>query len=230
MRITTRNLVLVSFLVLIVAAAAAVALRSTFQVPAVSEEEVRAMVQTSIQREATESFLITGYLEVTTTAVVDNRRILFPDVFDIPLGTTRATVRAPGRVSYGFDVEQLQPEMIYVNEQDIYIQIPNLRVYSTEPDLTQMEVETEVGWARLPASARSAERRAIGELSNALRRQGEGHLQTAMQPRLNTARALEQLLVPVFGAAGLGEMQLHFEVGEGVMLEAEVDGPAAAAE
>lgn len=222
MRITTRNLVIASFAVLIVLATATFAFRSVWQTPRVSEEEVRTMVQTAIQREAAESFLVTGYLDVTTTAIVDNRRILFPDLLDIPLGTTRATVRAPGRVSYGFDVEQLQPEMIYVNESDIYIQIPLLRVYSTEPDLTQMEVETDIGWARLPASGRSAERRAIGELSNSLRRQGESHLESAMQPRLNTARALEQMLVPVFSAAGLGEMELHFEMGEGVLLEAEI--------
>lgn len=222
MRITTRNLVIASFAILAVAAGAALAFRSFLRTPSVSEEEVRTMVQTSIQREATESFLVTGYLEVTTTAIVDNRRTLFPDIFDIPLGTTRATVRAPGRVSYGFDVEQLQPEMIYVSENDVYIQIPLLRIYSTEPDLTQMEVETATGWARTSASARSAERRAIGELSNSLRRQGESHLDTAMQPRLNTARALEQLLVPVFTAAGMGQLEIHFEVGEGIMLEADI--------
>lgn len=187
--------------------------------PAISETEVRQLIQTSIEREATASFLVTGYLEVTTRAIVDNTRILLPDLLDIRLGTTRATVRAPGRVSYGFDVGELQREMIYVDGDVIWIQVPRLQVYSTEPDLSQLEVETDVGWARLPSSARSAERRAIAELDAALRRQGESHLASAMQPRINTARALERLLVPILGAAGFSAPQIRFELGEGVLLE-----------
>lgn len=219
MRASALNLVRISAAILVIVIATTAAYRLWWAPPQVSETEVRSLIHTSIQREAEESFFVTGSLDVTTTAIVDNTRIILPDVLDLRLGTTRATVRAPGRVSYGFDVNELQEEMIHVAGNVISIQIPRLQVYSAEPDLTQLEVETEMGWARLPASARSAERRAVAELNAALRRQGETHLSNAMQPRVNTARALEQLLMPVLRATGIMSPELRFELGEGVLLE-----------
>lgn len=218
MRPSTRNLVRLALAIGIVAALAIAAYRQFWSAPTVTETEVREMIHTSIEREARESFLVTGYLDVTTTAIVDNTRILFPDILDLRLGTTRATVRAPGRVSYGFDIADFPREMIHVEGETIWIQIPRLQVYSAEPDLTALDVQTDVGWARLPASARSAELAAIGELNDALRQQGEAHLASAIQPRVNTARALEQLLVPILQSAGIQSPQLRFEVGEGVSI------------
>lgn len=216
---TPRNLVRAAAAALVIVLLATVVYRIWRADPRVTEEEVRSLVRSSIQREAEASFYVTGYLEVTTTAIVDNTRIFLPDLLDLRLGTTRATVRAPGRVSYGFDVSNLQEEMIHVEENVVWIQIPHLEIYSAEPDLSQLEIETELGWARLPASGRSAELRAIGELNAALRRQGDSHLGSAMQPRANTARALERLLLPVLGAAGIESPQLRFELGEGVSIE-----------
>ena len=219
MRASPRNLVLAAVLALALVTLATLAYRVWTTRPRITETEIRELVHTSIQREATASFFVTGYLEVTTTAIVDNTRILLPDLLDLRLGTTRVTVRAPGRVSYGFDISNLQEEMIRIEEDVVWIQIPLLEVYSTEPDLSQLEVETDVGWARLPSSGRSPERRAVAELDSALRRQGEAHLASAVQPRVNTARALERLLVPVLGAAGIRSPQLRFELGEGVLLQ-----------
>ena len=218
MRPSTRNLVRIAVAIAILAAVATAAFRLLWSPPRVSETEVRDLVHTSIQREATASFFVTGYIEVTTTAIVDNTRILLPELLDLRLGTTRATVRARGRASYGFDVSELEREMIAYDGEVVWIQIPRLQVYSAEPDLTSLEVETDLGWARMPASGRSAERRAIGELNAALRRQGEAHLSQAMQPRVNTARALEQLLVPVLQGMGIEAPQLRFELGEGVLI------------
>ncbi|HUE96354.1 MAG TPA: DUF4230 domain-containing protein [Longimicrobiaceae bacterium] len=219
MRPSARNLVRIALGIGIFIMVVTMAFRLFWAPPRVSETEVRELIHTSIQRESTASFYVTGTLDVTTTAIVDNTRILFPDLLDLRLGTTRATVRTPGRVSYGFDVSELEREMIYVDGGIIWIQIPRLQVYSAEPNLSALEIETDVGWARMPASARSAERRAIGELNDALRRQGEAHLSTAMQPRVNTARALELLLVPILQAAGIEQPQLRFELGEGVLLQ-----------
>ena len=219
MRASALNLVRIAAAIIVILIAITAAYRVWWAPPQVSETEVRSLIHTSIQREAEESFFVTGSLDVTTTAIVDNTRIILPDVLDLRLGTTRATVRAPGRVSYGFDVNELQEEMIHVSENIVSIQIPRLQIYSAEPDLTQLEVETDVGWARLPESARSAERRAVAELNAALRRQGETHLSNAMQPRVNTARALEQLLMPVLRATGIQNPELRFELGEGVLLE-----------
>jgi hypothetical protein len=118
--------------------------------PRLSETDIRDVVYSTIQRESPESFLITGVLEVTATTRVENTRTLLPGVMGIDLGTTSATVRVPGRVSYGFDVRQLTPAMIRVLPGDtIEVTVPEPVLYSVEPNLEQMEVETQRGWLRL---------------------------------------------------------------------------------
>ncbi|MEX2581643.1 MAG: DUF4230 domain-containing protein [Gemmatimonadota bacterium] len=188
--------------------------------PVIDAREVRERIYTSVEREASESFLVTGSLQITTTLTVDDTRVLFPNTFDISLGTTRATVRVPGIVSYGFDVRELEPEMIHVSENLVEIELPMVRIYSAEPELSEMEVETSVGWARMRASAQDAERVAVRRLGDALRRQGEAHLESSMQPRVNTAKALEVMVLPVLESVGFVDPQLRFLLGEGVLVEA----------
>lgn len=187
--------------------------------PVVNAREVQQQIYTTVVSEASASFLVTGRLDVNTTLVVDDTRVLFPNTLGLSLGTTRATVRVPGVVSYGFDVTELEPEMIRVTDDIVEIELPLLRVYSAEPDLARMEVETDVGWARLPSSARAAERTAVAHLGDGLRRQGEAHLRDSAQPRINTARALQAMVTPVLTAAGMNEPRIRFLLGEGILLE-----------
>jgi hypothetical protein len=194
---------------------------SRWQPPRLSEHEIREAVYTTIQREAAASFYVTGFIETTTTAVVEDTRVLLPRLLDVRVGTTRATVRVPGRVSYGFDARQLEPEMIRVRDEVIEVRIPELAIYSAEPDLAQMEVQTDVGWTRLPSSGQQAEHRALRQINDALRRQGEAHLESSVQPRLNTARALETMLTPVLRSAGVPEPRLRFRVGGDLVVEGE---------
>jgi hypothetical protein len=209
-----------SFLILLGVIAAGIgAYRAFGGGPALDAREIRQQIYTAVVSEATESFLVTGRLEVNTTLVVNDTRVLFPDLLDFSLGTTRATMRVPGVVSYGFDIRELEPEMIHVTEDLVEIELPMLRVYSAEPDLAKMEVETDIGWARLPASARAAERTAMNQLGDALRRQGEAHLESSAQPRINTARALEVMVTPVLRATGTADPQIRFLLGEGLLLE-----------
>jgi hypothetical protein len=197
------------------------AVRAVWTPPRLTEREIREAVHVSLQREAGETFYVTGHLDLTATTVVTDTRVLLPDLLGLDLGTTRATVRVPGRVSYGFDVRQLRPEMIDVDveEKEITIRLPDLSVYSAEPDLAALEVETSTGWARTRATGQEAERLAVRHLGEALRRQGEAHLASSTQPEINTARALEEFLAPVLAALGLPDHRLRFSLGGGVTVE-----------
>ncbi|MDX1546601.1 MAG: DUF4230 domain-containing protein [Rhodothermales bacterium] len=180
-----------------------------------TEEAVRQTVVTTLQAEAAASFYVTGTLDVTATTTVENTKVLFPDLFGFELGTTRARVRLPGRVAYGFDVRALRAEDIrFLEDGAVEIVLPALSVFSVEPRLEAMEVETDVGWARTRAgSGKAVTERAIAFAQEALRRQGERYLEDATQPRLNTGEALEALLRPVLQAAGMPEPRLRFRVG-----------------
>lgn len=182
--------------------------------PHLSETEIRDVVYSTIQRETSESFLITGALEITTTTRVENTRTLLPGIFGMDLGTTTVTVRVPGRVSYGFDVRRLTADMITVIGDTVEVDVPEPVVYSVEPNLSQMEVETQRGWLRLSqATTEEVRGRAIELVQGTMRAQGVRHLQTSTQPRINTADALYEMLSPPLIAAGLENPQIRFRIG-----------------
>lgn len=185
------------------------------QRPQVTRVDVRDVVYSTIQRETPEAFLITGALEVTATTRVENTRTLLPGVLGIDLGTTSATVRVPGRISYGFDARQLTPEMINVMGDTIEVVVPEPVLYSVEPNLEQMEVETRRGWLRLSRSTVDQVRgRAIELVQQTMRAQGAAHLEGSVQPRINTADALYQMLRPVLIAAGIEDPLIRFRIGD----------------
>ena len=190
--------------------------------PRLSEEAVREVVVSTIQHEAPASFYVTGYLDLTTAVTVRSTKRLLPDALGgLDLGTTQTTVRMPGRVSYGFDVRQLQPEAIRVlPDGTIEVTVPELSLYAVEPRLEAMEVQTSVGWARLHGSSgRRVEQQALRRVREAMGAQGRAHVGRATEPRLNTAAALEQLLTPVLQAAGVPEPRFRFKLGPEVILE-----------
>jgi len=210
-------------LLLLLLVVVGVALGLLLRLPRVSEEVVRQAVVTTIQQEAPASFFITGYLDITATSTVESTRYLFPDLMAFDLGTTRASVRMPGRVSYGFDVTDLRAEDIQVREDDVVeVTLPSLQLYAVEPVLEKMEVETTVGWARLYASSgREAEHQAIRYVREALREQALQHLNTATQPQINTARAIETLLRPALQATGLKAPHFRIYIGPDLVLQPE---------
>lgn len=187
--------------------------------PRLSERQVRETVYTTLQREADTTFVITGYIQLMVTTRAEDTRVLFPNTLDLSLGTTRATVRVPGRVSYGFDMSELTPEMIRLVNDTVELELPELTIYSAEPDLAELQVETTTGWARFAVTAQETERRAIQHLNQALRSQGERHLTDAMQPRINTGRTLQRLLTPPLQAAGFAEPKYRIRIGEEILVE-----------
>jgi hypothetical protein len=212
-----------SIVLLIAAAVALVAgallLIPRLQAPRVTERVTAEAIHAAIQREADTTFVVTGYLEVVATVRSQDTRVLLPDFLNLPLGTTRATVRVPGRVSYGFDISQLTVEMIRVDGDTVEVEVPPVTIYSTEPDLSRLEVETTTGWARRPVTAQEAERRAVQLLSSGLQQQGEAHLARSAQPRVNTARALRRMLDPVITGLGMERPHVRVNLGAGLVLE-----------
>jgi hypothetical protein len=143
-----------------------------------------------------------------------SRRFL-PGVLDLSLATVESTVRVPGRVSYGIDVAQIREDAIRVIGDTVEIRVPDPRVYSVEPMLEEMDVQTESGWLRLRGDAREqVQQRAIALVQPALRAQATQHLADSEQPRINTAETLHELLLPTFRAAGIRQPVFRFIISD----------------
>jgi hypothetical protein len=211
--VLSRVSVIAALLVLLIVAATAIALWS--RRPQLSEEQVRDAIYSTIQREVPAAFLVTGWIDVTAVTRVENTRTVLPGIVGLDLGTTSANVRVPGRVSYGFDVRSLRPEMIRLLADGVVeVDVPEPTIYSVEPDLSQMEIETRRGWARLSsATTERARDRAIELVQATMTGQGQRHLASSSQPRINTADALYDMLRPVLVAAGMTDPQIRFRIG-----------------
>ena len=189
----------------------------------VSEEKVRQAVVTTLQQEAPASFYVTGTLQLTAATTVRNTKTLLPDLLDFSMGTTEASVRLPGRVSYGFDVRKLQGEDIRLLENGVVeVTLPALSIHAVAPRLSEMEVKTNVGWARLyRSSGRRVEQKAIRVAEKALRQQAQQHLDTSAEPRVNTARALKKMLTPILESAGVTDPRFRIQMGPEIVMEPE---------
>ena len=183
-------------------------------VPRITEEDVRVAVTTTVEREAPASFLVTGTLDATATARVANRQTFLPGLLDLDLGTSEATVRVPGRIAYGFDVRTLTPDRIrLLDDGTVEVTLPALTVFSVEPDLGRMDVQTRRGWARSAESADALEGEALRRVSGALRQQGQSVLASdALTARQNTATALAAMLRLALVAAGIDEPRFRFRL------------------
>ncbi|HUE77415.1 MAG TPA: DUF4230 domain-containing protein [Longimicrobiales bacterium] len=213
-----RAWILLAVVAVLVAAAIVVVLR--FEPPRLTEDQIRRALFTTIQRESPQAFLVTGRLEVTATTRVENSKVFLPGIVSLDLGTVRSTVRVPGSVSYGFEVDSLRPEMVRMMEDGtIEVELPPLAVYAVQPNLARMEVETERGWARLGATEDQVERQAIAIVEGAMRRQGLAHLRGSYQSRINAARALQRLLTPALQGLGMEEPRFRFRLGEDIVVE-----------
>lgn len=206
------------------------------------EEAVRRVVVTTIQKETPASFLITGTLEIQATATVDSSSTLTPRWFndmveaahaDLGASVTsfasvrdRATVKVPGRVSYGFDVSDLKPAMIRVNGSRVEVQLPELSIRGVEPDLGKLEVRTsQTGtWKRMFVSEpdqlqQEVRREALEQVTQAFREQAEARLQSANQPRINTAEAVRTMLEPALLTVGIPNPTFRFRIGENLVYD-----------
>lgn len=189
--------------------------------PRLTQEDIQLSVLTTLAQEAPASFYVTGTLDFATTVEGRSEKTLLPGFLNLDLGTTRAEVRVPGRVAYGFDIRTLDAEDIrFTDEGIVEVEVPALQVFSVEPVLERAEIRTDVGWARLHSSSGQAmEAAALRAIRPAMRQTAERHLETSETPRLNTGNALAQLLTPTLQAAGLEAPRFRFRLGNGAVYE-----------
>lgn len=206
--------------------ASGVALGIWLSAPSPSDEQIKETIITSLQQEADTTVFVTGYLTISTRLTLEETR-RFPRSDELPrytvplfhaagtpqinLGTNRTALQVPGRVSYGFSLENLGTEDIeIINGRTIRMNLPALEIYSVEPELERLSLETELGWARWSSSGRELERRALGDIRASLRRQGQRHLRQSEQPVINTMRGVRRLLAPALKPAGIEEPRFEF--------------------
>lgn len=168
------------------------------------EERVERAVITTLQRETPEQFLVTGRLDVTATVQVRSTRVFLPNILDLDIGSAEARVRVPGRVSYGIDTSQLEESDVqFHRDGSVEIRLPELQIYAVDPQLAHLEIQSSSGWFRPSNGEQRVTQEALAHLREGLERQGEAHLRDNVQPRVNSANALRQLLEPVLLAAGI---------------------------
>lgn len=178
---------------------------------AVSEEEVRSAVLTSLQTEAAEGFVVTGRL--TSSLAGSSARRWRLRLLNIETGRSEVTVRVPARMAYGFALDDLEPRDIRFREGGVVeVVLPPLSVFSVEPELEAAEVEIDVsGQARLtPSLTERTVEQTLRRVRPALREQAEEHLRTSQQPAVNTARALRGMLSTPLEAAGVDPEAVRF--------------------
>lgn len=192
--------------------------------PRWSVERVRDSVVTTIRSEAPASDLVTGRVGISARREIRDlgRFSWLPAWLDLPgvnFLDAEVRVEVAGEALYGFDVNELTAEMIEVSPEGIVdVTLPPLRVIAVETDLSQLRVRSEEGALRSGAGRR-LEGEALRDVQALLREQAERHLDTSVQPAVNTAEALQAMLRPPLQAAGLAEPRFRFRIGPDLTLE-----------
>lgn len=196
--------------------------------PRWSVERVRDTVVTTIQSEAPASELVTGRVGISARREIRDlgRFSWLPEWLDLPgvnFLDAEAQVEAAGDALYGFDVRELTPEMITVQPDGLVeVTLPPLRVIAVEADLERLRVQSEEGALR-GGAGRQLEAEALRDVQALLRAQAERHLETSVQPAVNTAEALQAMLTPPLRAAGLEAPRFRFHVGPDLTLTPPVE-------
>ena len=206
---TTRLFLYAVIAVAVSLAVIAIVIRSTGVT--LSESEVRTVIVDTFLRDREESFFVTGTVTFSTSVISESAKTFLPGVLNLDLGMTQATVRAPGRAAYGFDTRILGGEDITLAGDTVTIRLPALEVFAVEPDLEQVEIQVDVGWARLYRDSGQAQTlAALRQLQPAMRARATTYLSSSDVPNENTVRAVEGFLRPVLAAAGLDEPIFRF--------------------
>jgi len=119
----------------------------------------------------------------------------------LPRGRTESVVRAPVRVYYG-----VRPQAVHVlsfEDGVMTVAVDRVEVLNTATDLSGLQIETEVGWARFDAlsgeEARAAARRAFDRT----RVQAAGKLLAGRDVSEHVRRALEEVATAIGGVKHL---------------------------
>lgn len=194
-----------------------------FARPRWSEERVRDTIVSTIQSESPASDLVTGRVRIAAQREIHDlgQFSWLPAWLDLPgvnFLDAQTSVEVTGEALYGFDVRALRPEMIAVQPDGLVeVTLPPLRVIAVDTDLSTLRLHSEEGVFR-SGSGRKLEREALEDLQVVLREQAARHLDTSVQPGVNTAEALKALLAPPLLAVGLENPRFRFRVAPDLVL------------
>lgn len=116
---------------------------------------------------------------------------------EVPLGQTKATLRAPIKVYYG-----VRPHAIHATRAlkgQLHLTIDRVEVLSVDADISKLEIKTDVGWARLDAlSGKEARSRAKKAFEQSKQRAAD-HMLQSMQVTAYLREALKAIATQISG-------------------------------
>lgn len=199
--------------------------------PTWTVERVRDVVVTTLQQETPASELVTGRIGVTASREIRDRGRFswIPEWMGLPginVVSADVSVEVVGEALYGFDVRLLTPEMITMADDGVIeVVVPAISVVAVEPDLSRLRLRTREGILRSGATT-ALQAEALSDVQDALREQGQRHLETSDQPAINTGRALAETLRPALQAAGMPDPRFRFRIRGDLVLEPDRSPPA----
>jgi len=118
-----------------------------------------------------------GYIQTVHEQIWSNEAFISLLGFEIPLGKTEATLRAPIKVYYG-----VKPDAVHAIQNkngQLHLTVKRVEVLSVDADISKLEIKTDLGWARLDAvSGREARERAKRAFEKSKRRAADNMLQS----------------------------------------------------
>lgn len=203
-------------IVLVAVLALGLAIGLMLRAPKLTEQQAQAVVVATVVREAPQSFLVTGTVDIAGTSTINNATVLLPGILDWTVSEDVVEVKAPGRVSYGFDVRLLRSEDIVLDEDGaVVVRLPELALQGVDVNMDRLEFRTERGWLSSRGVRSDAlTRQAFENLQTVIRQQGNAYLRESERPSEFSARAVEAMLRPALEAAGMEEPRIRVVIGE----------------
>lgn len=116
---------------------------------------------------------------------------------EIPLGQTKATLRAPIKVYYG-----VRPHAIHATRAikgRLHIIIDKVEVLSVDADISKLEIKTDVGWARLDALSGEEARSRVKKAFEQSKQRAADRILQSMQVTAYVRTALKTIATQITG-------------------------------
>ncbi len=116
---------------------------------------------------------------------------------EIPLGQTKATLRAPIKVYYG-----VRPHAIHATQAikgRLHIIIDKVEVLSVDADISRLEIKTNVGWARLDALSGEEARSRVKKAFEQSKQRAADNMLQSMQVTAYVRAALKAIATQITG-------------------------------
>lgn len=117
--------------------------------------------------------------------------------FDIPLGRSEATLRAPIRIYYG--VKPHAVHAVGTNGSQLHLTVDRVEVLSVDADISKLEIKTDNGWARLDASSGAEARARAKKAFEESKYHAADSLLQSMQVTAHVREAMKSIATQITG-------------------------------